>query len=383
MSQPATTDFTYDPSTAEFQDRIWDVYRVMRDEHPVYRDPRGAFVALTRFADVWQAVHDWEGFSSLVAEQQNFLPQLIYMDPPRHSELRSLVSRAFTPKRVTEIEELVRRTARDLIDALAARGECDLQREYAAVLPSVVIARMIGVQDEHIASFRSWTDSFLAITGPDDYAEATTKIYQLFAQLLAERRRSPRDDLMTALVDAEVDGQRLADDELLGFCLLLILAGNETTSSLIGSAAVLLARHPEQRTLLQREPHRWANAVEETNRLESPTQVLPRTTTRAATFHGVTIPEGSRVMLVWGAANHDDREFPDPERFDITRTISRHLGFGHGIHYCLGANLARLEARVALEEWSQRFPDYELAAEPERAVSIWARAFARIPVTVQ
>src|ERR1700683_911084 len=166
MSQPATTDCTYDPSTAEFQDRIWDVYRVMRDEHPVYRDPRGAFVALTRFADVWQAVHDWEGFSSLVAEQQNFLPQMIYMDPPRHSALRSLVSRAFTPKRVTEIEDLVRRAARDLIDDIAARGECDLQRDYAAVLPSVVIARMIGGEDEHIASFRSLPDSFLRITGP-------------------------------------------------------------------------------------------------------------------------------------------------------------------------------------------------------------------------
>ena len=382
MSQPAITDSLYNPSTAAFQDELWDVYRVMRDEHPVYRDPRGSFVALTRFADVWDAVHDWEGFSSLVDEQQNFLPQLIYMDPPRHSALRSLISRAFTPKRVAEIEDLVRRVVHDLIEDVAAAGRCDLQRDYAAVVPSVVIARMIGVTDEHIDSFRSWTDSFLEVQGPDDYAEATTKIYGLFAQLLEERRRAPRDDLMTALLDAEVDGQRLSDDELLGFCLLLILAGNDTTSSLIGSAAVLLARHPDQRALVQREPERWANAVEETTRIESPVQALPRTATRPATFHDVTIPAGSRVMLVWGAANHDDREFSDPERFDITRTIPRHLAFGHGIHFCLGSNLARLEARVALEEWNRRFPDYELDGEPERAVSIWARAFAHIPVAV-
>ncbi len=382
MSQPATTDFVYDPARPDFQERIWDVYRQMRDEHPVYRDPRGAFLALSRFGDVWQAVHDWEGFSSHVAEQQNFLPQLIYMDPPRHSQLRSLVSRAFTPKRVVEIEELVRHTARELIAEIGGRGGGDVQREYAAVLPSVVIARMIGVEAEHVDSFRSWTDSFLEITGPDDYAEATGKIYGLFAELLAERRGAPRDDLMTALIEAEVDGQHLSDDELLGFCLLLILAGNETTSSLIGSATVLLAQHPDQRSLLQAEPERWANAVEETTRIESPVQALPRMTTRPVTFHDVTIPEGSRVMLVWGAANHDDREFAEPERFDVTRSISRHLGFGHGIHYCLGANLARLEARVALEEWNHRFPAYELDGEPERAVSIWARAFARIPVLV-
>jgi len=383
MTSQPTTDVLYDPSTADFQDRMWDVYRVMRDDHPVYRDPRGGFFALTRFDDVWRAVHDWEGFSSVVEEQQNFLPQMIYMDPPRHSELRSLVSRAFTPKRVAEVEQLVRQVARDLLDGFEAQGSCDLQHEYAAVVPSVVIAQMIGVDAEHVAAFRSWTESFLAITGPDDYAEATRNIYGLFSELLAARRRASRDDLMSALIAAEVDGQRLADEELLGFCLLLILAGNDTTSSLIGSGTVLLAERPEVRDLLRDEPDRWPQAVEEMNRLESPTQVLPRTTTRAAEFHGVTIPEGSRVMLVWGAANHDEREFADPDRFDVTRTIARHLAFGHGVHYCLGANLARLEARVALQEWTDRFPDYSLAGAPQRAVSIWARAFSSVPVQVR
>jgi cytochrome P450 len=374
--------FVYDPSTLQFQYELSDVYRAMRDEHPVYHDPDTGVFALTRFDDVWRAVHDWESFSSIVEEADSLLPQMIYMDPPRHTALRALVSRAFTPKRVAEVEPLTRRTARELVAAVDPAQGCELQHEFAAVVPSVVIARMIGVPDELIGAFRGWTESFLEITSSADFADAAANIYALFAELLAERRARPRDDLMTALIDAEVDGQGLSDDELLGFCLLLILAGNDTTSSLIGNGTVLLAKHPDQRRLLGEDPSLWPKAIEEINRFESPTQVLPRTTTRPVEIHGVTIPEGSRVMLVWGAANRDEREFADPERFDVTRTNTRHLAFGHGVHYCLGSNLARLEARIAFEEWHRRFPDYELAEEPTRIVSIWARAFSRIPLRI-
>jgi cytochrome P450 len=377
-----TSKLVYDPSTAQFQADIWDVYRRLRDEQPVYRDPGGAFYALSRFDDVWRAVNDTGAFSSVVAEAQSLLPQMIYFDPPRHTAMRALVSRAFTPKRVAEVEELARRTARDLIDGFAARGGGDVQHEFAAVLPSVVIAKMIGVADEHIPAFRGWTESFLEIQGPEDFAEAATNIYELFGRLLTDRRREPRDDLMTALIAAEVDGQTLTDDELLGFCLLLILAGNDTTSSLIGSGLVLMTENPDQLSLLRREPSRWGAAIEEINRIESPTQVLPRTTTENVLLHDVEIPAGSRVMLIWGSANHDDREFPDPERFDVTRPINRHLAFGHGAHYCLGANLARLEARVAFEEWHARFTSYRLAAPPRRIVSIWARAYGEIPLEI-
>jgi cytochrome P450 len=377
-----TTAFRYNPSTTEFQDDIWDVYRTLRDEHPVYHDDRVDQYVLSRFDDVWRAVHDWETFSSVVDEADNLLPQMIYIDPPRHTALRALVSRAFTPRRIAEVEASVRPVARELIDGIAARGGGEVQHEYAAILPSVVIAQMIGVPDEHVPKFRQWTESFLEITESGDFADAASNIYGLFAELLAARRAEPRDDMMTALIGAEVDGEHLTDDELLGFCLLLVLAGNDTTSSLIGSGVVLLARHPDQRVLLVRDPSLWPQAIEEMNRLESPTQVLPRTTTRDVELHGVAIPAGSRVMLVWGAANHDDREFPNPEQLDVTRTVTRHLAFGHGAHYCLGASLARLEARVAFEEWHARFPEYELAAEPTRAVSIWARAYTRVPVVV-
>jgi cytochrome P450 len=377
-----TAEFIYDPSTARFQDELWDVYRVLRDDHPVYRHPVTGTYALSRFDDVWRAVHDHDSFSSVVAEAENLLPQMIYFDPPRHTAMRALVSRAFTPKRVAAVEGLVRQTARELCLEIAERGECELQHEFAAILPSVVIARMIGVPDEHVPSFRTWTDSFLEIQGPQDFVEAAGKIYALFAELLTERRARPRDDLMTALVDAEADGTKLSDDELLGFCLLLILAGNDTTSSLIGTGIALLSQHPDQRTLLVADPSRWPNAIEELNRIESPTQVLPRTTTRPVEMYGTTIPADSRVMLIWGAANHDDREFANPEALDVTRKFSRHLAFGHGIHYCLGANLARLEARAAFEEWHRQFPEYHLTGKPQRIVSIWARAYSRIPVAV-
>jgi cytochrome P450 len=379
-----TSEFVYDPSTSEFQEQIWDVYRTLRDELPVYYHPQRREYVLSRFEDVWSAVHDWETFSSVVAEAQSLLPQMIHMDPERHTQLRALVSRAFTPRRVAEVEPLTRQTARTLLDGIVPRGGvCEVQHEFAAVVPSVVVARMIGVPDEHIDAFRSWTESFLEIQGAKDFADAASRIYELFAELLAERRRAPRDDLMSALITAEVEGDRLTDDELLGFCLLLILAGNDTTSSLIGNGIVLLARQPDQRTLLLRDPTLWPGAVEEMNRIESPAQVLPRTTTRPVELHGMTIPSGSRVMLVWGAANHDDREFSDPERFDVTRHIGRHLAFGHGVHYCLGANLARLEARVAFEEWHARFPEYDLEDEPQRITSIWARGFGRVPVRLR
>jgi len=373
--------FVYDPSAPGFQDEIWDIYRTLRDEHPVYRDGAGSYV-LSRFDDVWEAVHDWRTFSSVVAEADTLLPQMIFMDPPRHTALRGLVSRAFTPARVAELEPFVRARARRLLDDLARSGGGDAQELYAAQVPSAVIAELIGVPAENVAEFQSWTASFLEITSSDDYAAAAAHIYGLFSRLLAERRRVGAGDLMTALLDAEVDGQRLTEEELLGFCLLLILAGNDTTSSLIGSGIVRLAQDAEQRQQLRHHPELWAGAVEELNRLESPTQVLSRSATRDVAVHDVIIPAGSRVMLVWGAANHDEREFPDPERLDIRRTITRHLAFSHGIHFCLGANLARLEARVALQEWVDRFPEYVLDGAPVRASSIWARAFRHVPVRV-
>jgi cytochrome P450 len=243
---------------------------------------------------------------------------------------------------------------------------------------------MIGVPPDRRESFLEWTEAMVEIapdTKQSDNVQApAAAIYREFSALLEERRRERRDDLISALIDAEVDGRRLSQEELLGFCFVLIVAGNDTTTNLIANGAVLLAAQPEQRRLLVADPARIPQAVEEMVRFESPAQALPRVTRCEVELHGVKIPAGEEVMLVWAAANRDPREFEDPDRFDVARDIKRHLGFGHGVHFCLGAKLARLEARVAFEELLGRIPEYQLASEPGWIRSVWARAHDAVPV---
>jgi cytochrome P450 len=198
--------------------------------------------------------------------------------------------------------------------------------------------------------------------------------------LLDERRHERRDDLMSALLDAEIDGEGLTQEELLGFCFVLIVAGNDTTTNLIANGAVMLAHHPEQRRMLVADPSLIPNAVEEMLRFESPAQVLPRRTTEEVEIHGVTIPAEQEIQLVWAAANRDDREFLDADRFDVNREIRRHLALGTGLHFCLGSKLARLEARVGFEELLAHIPEYKLESEPRWVQSIWARAYADVPI---
>lgn len=370
--------FVYDPATPAFRDTIYDDYRILRDHRPVHRTETGTFV-LSRFEDVWHAVHDPATFSSdHVAEAAFQAPTMIYMDPPRHTALRALVSRAFTPKRVADLEPRLRQMAIEVLGHLG--DEFDLARQYAAALPSMIMAELIGIPAEQRETFRTLTEAFLENLKPEDNEGRFERIYEMFDGLLAERRRAPQDDLMSALLAAEIDGVRLTDVELSGFCFLLLIAGNDTTTSLIGNGAELLARHPEQRAALAADVSLLPGAIEEMVRIESPTQALPRTAMRDVALHDITIPAGSRVMLLWGAANHDDREFPDPERFDIGRGATRHLGFGHGIHFCIGSSLARLEARVAFEELLRAMPSYTLPGGHERYVSNWARAWRTLPV---
>jgi cytochrome P450 len=308
---------------------------------------------------------------------------MIYFDPPRHTAHRALVSRAFTPRRVADLEPMVHAIARELCEGLATRDEVEFQHEYAALVPSTVASRLIGVPDELSPEFRRLTECFLEISDADQFAADAGAIYGMFAELLAERRRAPADDLMSALITAEIDGERLPEDELLGFCMLLILAGNDTTSSLIGNGFVLLDGMAALRAELAADPSLWGAAIEEMLRIEAPVQTLPRTTTVPVEFHGDTIPAGSRVQLVWASANRDEREFDQPDEFDLRREPGRHLAFGHGAHFCLGANLARLEARAAFAAFTTAFPEAHVCAPPARVTSIWARAHARIPVRLR
>ena len=378
-----THEFRYDPTAPTFQDTLYDDYRWLRDHAPVHHDPVTGSYVLTRHADVWDAVHDHVRFSSNVAEAQNLLPQMIYFDPPRHTAHRALVSRAFTPRRVADLEPMVHSIAQELCAGLADRDEIDFQHEYAALVPSTVASRLIGIPDELTPEFRRLTECFLEINDAREFAGNAGAIYGMFAELLAERRAAPADDLMSALIAAEIEDEHLPEDELLGFCMLLILAGNDTTSSLIGNGFVLLGDRADVRAVLAADPSLWGSAVEEMVRLEAPAQTLPRNTACDVVVHETTIPTGARVQLVWGSANRDEREFPDPDELRLDREPGRHLSFGHGAHFCLGANLARLEARAAFLSFTRTFPDAHGIGAPERVTSTWARAHSRIPVALR
>jgi cytochrome P450 len=376
----------YDPYTADFQRDPYSVYRVLRDEHPVYHNPERRFWALSRFDDVWEAVHDPATFSSSVEETKALLPMIIYLDPPRHDQLRGLLSKAFTPKRIAALEGRIRTLSRELVDGFVTTGSADVIRDLAQPMPAMVISELIGIPADRREDFQRWTAELVA-TDQDAKSpkllEVATNIYGCFADLLAERQAHRRDDLMSALVNAEIDGQGLTEEELLGFCFLLVVAGNDTTTNLIGNGSELLAGHPDQRARLVRQAALRSNGIEEMLRFEPPAQALPRTATRDVTLHGVTIPAGSRVLLLWASANRDEREFGDADRFDVGREIPRHLTFGHGAHYCLGAALARLEGRAAFDQLLDRLPDYEVVGQPARITSHWARAFESLPIAFE
>ncbi|MCP4904009.1 MAG: cytochrome P450 [bacterium] len=383
----ASDEFEYDPFAANFHDRSHEIYRHLRDEHPLYHNRERGFWAISRFEDVRQAAIEIEALTTeTIEEAASLLPMLNFLDPPRHNRLRALVSRGFTSRRVSEMEPHLRRIAGALLDELAGREECDLVEDFATPLPGRIIAEMIGVPLDRRETFLGHTRKMIATNPESTIAEAirepSDRIYEEFGRLLEERRGEPRDDLMSALIDAEIDNEGLLDDEILGFCYQLIVAGNDSTTSLIGNGAVLLANHPDQRKRLVEDPAKIPNAVEEMLRFESPAQALPRQSRRPYSLHGKTIPADQRVLLVWAAANRDDREFEEPERFDITRSITRHIAFGHGVHFCLGASLARLEARIAFETLLERHPNYRLIEEPGWIPSRWARAHKEIRIAL-
>lgn len=377
-----TARFVYDPTDPDFAERAYEIYRELRDHHPLYRDEKASTWALSRYEDVRAAAADPETFSSEgTSISTGLLPMIQQLDPPRHDELRELLWKAFTPRRVAALEPRIREIANELIDGFAAEGRCDWLQQFASQLPSRVIGELIGIPAERREAFLGWTESLISADPRRDWdANPFAQIYQEFTKLLDERRSEPRDDLMTALIDAEIDGQGLSQEELLGFCFLLVVGGNDTTTNLLANGAVLLARHPEQREELVCDPSAIPQAVEEMLRFDSPTQALPRIATREVEWHGRTIRAGEEVSLVWGAANHDERRFPEPERFDIHRENNRHLALGHGVHFCMGAHLARLEGRVSFEELLLRLPAYELAETPCWQTSRWARAYRSVPI---
>ena len=384
----------FDPFAWEFHEDPYPTYRWLRDEAPFYRNERIGFVALSRYDDVLAAFKDTEHFSNArgVALEQSSqgdpseTASFLAMDPPRHDVMRGLVARGFTPRRVMDLEPRIRALATGHVDRFIERGRCDFIQEFAGLLPMDVISEMIGVVPADRDMVRGWADTLMhredgVIDIPQAGMDAALHIIVYFRDLVEERKKRRTGDLASALLDVRIDGAGLTDKEVISFLFLMVIAGNETTTKLLGNATYWLWKNPSQRALVRADASLIPAWVEETLRFDGSTQLLRRTMRGEVTVHGQTIHDEERVVLLVGAADRDERAFANPDVYDIRRDTSAHLAFGKGTHFCMGASLARLEARIALEELQRRFPDFELD-EPhlQRVHSINVRGFASMPM---
>jgi len=335
-------------------------------------------------------LNDPQTFSSAVPAPRNWF---LFFDPPRHTKQRALIAKAFTPRVVANLERHIRELSRSLLDGVIGRGEMDLAGEYAVPLPMKVIAEMIGIPPADWHRFRRWSDVILELSlgrssGPEaqsavaHFTAVTAEMNDYLSEMIAARRGKPGDDLLTRLVEAEVDGQHLSQYEILGFFQLLVVGGQETTANLINNAILSLLENPDQLERLKRDMALLPSAIEEVLRYRSPLQWLMRTPTRDVELHGQVIPAGRLVLAMIGSANRDPKQFPEANRFDITREPNAHLAFGYRIHFCLGAALSRMEARIALTDLLERLPGLRLATdepwEPRQAIHVHGPT--RLPV---
>jgi hypothetical protein len=354
---PGSAPVVYDPEDEATQRDPFPVYRRLRGECPVYHSPRHGFWALSRYADVMEALRDHDVFCSrqgltwdtTAAEQAGVLPMLVTTDPPEHTRLRGLINRGLTPRRVAALEADVRAVVATALDGMRRAGGGDVVADFAVRVPTAVIGRFLGVPVADQPRFHDWAVAVVSGTSGAAYHEAhhraTRDLYGYFRGRIEEARRVPSEDLLGALVVAEVGGVRLTTEDVLGFCFNLIVGGIETTTNLLTAGLVLLQDEAALRARLQGDQAAMAAAIEEFLRLETPVQGLCRTTTRPIERHGTAIPQGAKVLLLFGAANRDERAFPDPERLRLDRDGDQHLAFGYGAHYCIGAALARLMGR--------------------------------------
>jgi cytochrome P450 len=383
------TTVRYDPYAYETHEDPYPVYAALRDDAPAYVDEQRGFWALSRYDDVRAAIDDWHTYSStggitLERGSESVEPMLIEMDPPRHTELRAIVSRSFTPKRVADLEGPTRAKAVALLDA--AGPSFDAIQDFAALLPMAVISTMLGIPEADQDEVRGWSDAMLhREAGESDLTpeglEGASRLYGYLHALVEERRARPAADMTSALVSASDDARSLSHNEVMGFLFLLVIAGNETTTKLIGNALYWLWRFPDQRTRLLADRAAIVGGVEEVLRYDTSTQGLARLLTRDVDLHGVTLPAGMKGLLLFGSANRDPRRWDRADELDVGRNPAGHVAFGHGIHHCLGAALARLETRVALEELLPRLGAYEIdESASARVHSGNVRGFAQLPI---
>lgn len=392
----------YRPLDPEFMRDPYPGYRALREDDPVHYHADPEFWALSRFDDVWTAVRDPESFSSAFGltfwpdeiTRLGLAPTIVMLDPPRHTELRRLIGQAFSPRRTAQLEDEIRtfvlERLADLEHKAADGAPADLHRDFASPIPTFVLARLLGVPAADRGRFDTWVRALVEIQN-DGFAvsdrltgkEAVAEMFGYFSDAIGRRRDDLGDDLLSALVAAEIDGERLTDWDILGFCFVMVAGGNDTTGNLISHGVQLLDGDHAQRDLLAGDPSLIPGAVLEFLRLEGSVQALARTTTRPVRVRDSDIPEGSKVLLLYGSANRDQREFGDTaETLDVTRTIRRHLGFAHGPHFCIGSHLARLQARVAFEELLVRQPHIGVdTTAGERLLSSFTRGWVSLPAT--
>ncbi len=414
MAQPAeqTLDFLSMALTPEFRDDPYPFFHVLREHEPVHQTPMGVY-ALSRYADASATVRDpalsnnernSDLYQAFVDADREHGPGpfddefgqavILFLDPPDHTRLRGLVSKAFTPKVIGRLRPRIEAIVQERLDAVAARGDgrMDVVTDLAYPLPVAIICELLGVPPEDHATFQGWSSDLAHSIDPDPLIspEQTERIraaadafLEYFQDLIERRRRDPGDDLLTRLIAAEEDGDRLGQNELLATGLFLLIAGHETTVNLIGNGTLALLRNRDQFERLRSDPALDRNAIEELLRYDSPVTYTQRITLSEYRIGETVIPARQQMIPILAAANHDPSVFPDPDRLDLGReNANRHLAFGGGHHFCLGAALARLEGEVAIPTLVRRFPNLELGGDPERRDTFTLRGLTHLPVAI-
>jgi cytochrome P450 len=398
MNSQRAGDLYYDPYDVDINADPYPVFRRLRDEAPLYYNDRHGFFALSRYEDVERGLKDRETFISgrgaileLIRAGIEIPPgTVIFEDPPTHTIHRSLLARMFTPRKVAELEAEIRRYCAEALDPLVGSGRFDLVRDFGAQMPMRVIGRLLGIPEQDQEAVRERVDANLRTeAGKPMRSSGALTAGEMFADYIDWRAEHPSHDIMTELLHAEFEDEtgsrrRLTREELLTYVSVVAGAGNETTTRLIGWGGKVLADHPAQRRELVEDRSLINNAIEELLRFEPPAPHVGRYAARAAAFDGGLVPAGSAVLFLVGAANRDDRRFPDGDAFDIHRKAAAHLTFGYGAHFCLGAGLARLEGRVALDELLRRFPAWDVdLAGAALAPTSTVRGWETLPIVIE
>ncbi|MEZ5253462.1 MAG: cytochrome P450 [Microthrixaceae bacterium] len=400
MSDTAAPEVYYDPYDFGIDDDPYPIWKALRDDHPLYYNEKFNFYALSRFRDVEAALKDWQTLSSakgtlleLIKADIEMPPgTIIFEDPPNHTLHRGLLSRVFTPRRMAAIEPEVRAFCARSLDPLVGADGLDVIADLGAQVPMRTIGMLLGIPESDQVALRDQIDGGLKLAEGEmptiSEGFGAMSMTEQFEEYIDYRYKNPSDDVMTDLITAEyedLDGvhRRLTREEALNYINLVAAAGNETTNRLIGWSTRLLSDHPGEREIVVSDPSIVPNMIEEVLRYESPSPVQARYVTRDVEYHGTTVPAGSAMLLLNGSGNRDERVFDDPDRFDVRRDVSHHLAFGHGIHFCLGAALARLEGRVAMQELLARFPNFHVDdSVAKRGRTSTVRGWESLPIVI-